>query len=359
MKIVITRREALSVPDGINIFIFSLADELIRNGHKVIVVSNLFSDTKKIKDFFELDHYPEIISMGVPKEMGYIKSVVTWLLKGKKLINKLSPDLVIVNGAIPISFNALSCTVSHDLERRLPYLWKMRMWYKRFAYRKSRYIVVTCSELKVKLAKELSVNTDKIQVIPTCINLNGYIRKPLTERENAILHMGTVDYKNPLTTIKAFNLLEAESAENIKLYITGKINRRLINFILKLRPCVQKKIKLLGYISAERLKELIGSVKIVSVPSNYFVPVASPTVIESFASGTPVVGSLSISRDILVDGYNGYSCDTRKEGGFASSFSNLLNDEKVWLNMSCNAIESCKKFSAKNIADLYLGLLGR
>jgi len=66
-------------------------------------------------------------------------------------------------------------------------------------------------------------------------------------------------------------------------------------------------------------------VRVLCVPSRYVVPVASPTVLESFAAGTPVVGSTGISRDLLSPGVNGYRCDPGNEVEIAASIEALLD----------------------------------
>jgi hypothetical protein len=53
MHIVITRRAALDYPGGINIFIFSLAYQFIRNGHQVTVVGSSIDDDANIPRFAE------------------------------------------------------------------------------------------------------------------------------------------------------------------------------------------------------------------------------------------------------------------------------------------------------------------
>lgn len=352
MKIVITRRESFDKPDGINISVFSLTQAFFDLGHTITLITTDYTNPDKVREFFKIDSYPEIIALSDEQNLGNYRRLILWLTKGKRIVNNLSPDFVILNGAIPVSFKAPSCTVSHDLEKRLigksDYL---RVLYKRFSYKRSTHIAVTCSELKPALANELSIPEDRLHILPTCFNLYTYDIPPLEEREKAVLHMGTVFYKKPEQSIRAFQWVKSPDT---KLYITGRVTEYLQQVIEELDESLRFRIKLLGFVSAEELKRLLGSVRIISVPSDYVLPVASPTAIEGMASGTPVVGT-SISTDVLRDGYNGFVCHDDKMVG--ERLETLLSDDILWQRMSNNALETSKHFSADQVAQKYLNLL--
>jgi glycosyltransferase involved in cell wall biosynthesis len=228
-----------------------------------------------------------------------------------------------------------------------------RTAFKRFCYSKSDLIVATCDEVRDFLANDLGIAPDRISVIPTCVRLDTYMNRPYSQRENAVLHMGTVDYKNPLSTLNAFAQTPASDA---RLYITGKATPELKAAISALPKGVRDRVELPGYVSSARLIELLGTVKVVSVPSNYVAPVASPTVIEALAAGTPVVASTSISKFVLRDGENGYIRPSSEPAAMAQAYQTLLHDRSVWERLSANAAASANMFSAGHVADLYLRL---
>jgi hypothetical protein len=62
--------------------------------------------------------------------------------------------------------------------------------------RRPIYIAATCSELQAALARELVVNINRIDVIPTCLNLRNYFAVEPRNRMRAISHVGTAAYKN-------------------------------------------------------------------------------------------------------------------------------------------------------------------
>jgi len=181
----------------------------------------------------------------------------------------------------------------------------------------SSYIAATCSELQAALARELVVNINRIDVIPTCLNLRNYFTIKPRNRVRAISHVGTAAYKNAAATIEAFSRI---GADDVRLLIVGLRDAALERSLARLSLGLQSRVVCCGRVSAEEFIALASSVRIVSVPSLYRVAVASPTVLEAFACGTPVVGSDSISRDILDNGVNGYRCNAGDVEAIAGCF---------------------------------------
>ena len=203
------------------------------------------------------------------------------------------------------------------------------------------------------MSKEIRVSPKNIKVIPTCFNINEYKGKEIKLRENAILHIGTNPYKNPSITIKAFSFL---SVPNVKLYITGNIE--LVRELVKrLKKEIRERIFFPGYLNAQEFNKLLATVKIVSVPSVYNVPVASPSVIEALSSGTPVVCSESISSSIVQNRHNGFICNNNDINSYTERYKEILTNDDLWNYLNKNAISSSKAFSAEIVAVNYLELM--
>jgi glycosyltransferase involved in cell wall biosynthesis len=356
VHILITRRAPLDTPDGINISIFSLADALLALGHRVTMVSSTASDAVRLQELYGLRRVPDVVALSDRQgwDGSYRRLMTPWIRRGSQMVNRLKPDLVIVNGALPIRFGAPTVIVSHDLEARFSRLGPFRHWYKRWTYRQATWIAATTTEIRDLLAREIGRPRDSIVVIPTCFDLAGYTSRPIEARENAILHMGTVDYKNPTATLRAF----ARIAGNPTLYLTGPSNPTLVAELAALPPGTRERVVLLGYVSAADLRDLLGRVRVVSVPSVYAVPVASPTVVEPFASGTPVVASRAITRDLLIDDRNGLVTALEPDP-MARAFERLLTDDELWRRLSVEALATSAGFGAGPIAEQYLALLNR
>src|SRR5690348_4733239 len=101
LRIVLTRRENLDSPDGVSIFVVSLAQAFIELGHTVKVVAGLHSRAR-----FERLLAPRLDIPIVP--LGRMPSVFAWL-RAKRLIDRFHPHLVIHNEAMPSRCLASSC----------------------------------------------------------------------------------------------------------------------------------------------------------------------------------------------------------------------------------------------------------
>lgn len=352
MHIVMTRREALDVPDGINIFLFSMADALQEIGHRVTMVATAATNTDRLREYFAPRFMPDVVSLGMHAEITYRKALLAWVTRGRQVLQTLAPGLVVINGVVPVRLPGLTCAVSHDIERRFKHP-LLRDAYKRWCYAQTDITVATCAEVRSALSTGLGRPEHEIAVIPTCVRLDNYKPLPFEQREDAVLHMGTVFYKNPLATLRAFSRIARPGR---RLYLTGKVTPEISAYLDSMPQSARKCVDTPGYVSSQKLLELLGSVKVISVPSVYNVPVASPTVIEGLASATPVVGTGSISREVLQHEYNGYVCDPGNEIEVAAAFERLLTGGANWRALSEHARATSSLFCSKRVARMYIDL---
>ncbi len=137
MHFVITRRAPLDTADGINISIFSLADALHDAGHRVTMLSATATDPRRVRELYGVRNLPAIRSLSSHRgwDGSYRRLFGPWLRRGRRTVDALAPDFIIINGALPLRFGAPSCVVSHDLEERFDRFGPMRITYKRWTYR--------------------------------------------------------------------------------------------------------------------------------------------------------------------------------------------------------------------------------
>ena len=352
MRFVVTRRESIDAADGINGFIFALSDALMRHGDEVCLVTPSHSSEVAIRDRFGSPAFTSTHYLCSNPKPSHKEMMVAWWKQGLPLLRHLKPDFIIVTGALPMRLPYPSCIISHDLEKRWRYGSFFRQIYKMYSYRMVDRIIATCSELREALAKEILVRTDDIAVIPTCIDIGTYLNGQIDAREAAILHLGTPEWKNPATTIDAF----ARLRQPARLYITGNVTAEVQQRLSLLSEAARRRVILLGIVNSKRLKELLSTVRVLSVPSIYAAPVASPTALDGLASGTPVVGSTSISADLLTDGVTGFRIDPRDTQTFADKFDLLLRDDRRWQTISAACRRRAEAFSSDVVMQQFVTL---
>jgi glycosyltransferase involved in cell wall biosynthesis len=353
MKILITKREELTLPDGISQFIFSVADGLIRLGHEVVCATTCDTDLeRKVRERYQFRHYPQLEALVEGGPMTYLQRFMVWAKRGRALAARHRPDLVIVNGAIPVRFQYPSVLVAHDVEPRRagPLGDFTRIVFKAITYRLTTKLVTTCPELVAPVARECRCRPEHVGVIPTCVDTTQYSPRPLGQRQPFILHAGQQVYKQPEASLAALAVTRHPSA---RLVVLGKQEPAFAAALAKAPAALRQRVEIPGIVSAERLKELQATARIISVPSHYIFPVASPTALEGLANHTPMVLSPCISTIIARAG----SCFVeRTDTGMAGRFDDLLNRDDLWEAMSAQCAKDKIRFDSVTVAKEYLEL---
>jgi len=352
VRFVFTRREALDLADGINSFLFALSDRLVRLGHEVFLITPSRTSEERVSELFAASKYSALFSLSADPTPSHLEMVALWRHTGVALVKDLAPDVTILNGGLPFRIGNRSCIVVHDLERRWGYGNRARRAYKGFAYRRADRIVVTCSELRTAVAEEIHLPPRQIDVIPTCIDVESYSGEPLAWRDPAIVHLGMPRYKNPVATLRMFAALNCRA----ELYITGRPTPEVLEFVAAMPRAKRASVHLVGILAATDLRRLLGRARVLSVPSEYHVPVASPSALEGLASGTPVLGSDGISRDLLEPGVTGARMLPRYPESAATAVERMLDDDELWSLLSANALTRSMRFGSSIVARRYLEL---
>lgn len=349
MRIAITRAGSAFGLDGINFFIWELADEFIRRGHEVYVISGCDGHGEDIGKMFGIYENPTILVLKEHTSLGW--TPLPWLYKGLHVLAKVAPDMLICNGAVPVCHKFFKAVVCHDLEFRQ----RFQRWYSVLVYKMFDKVVTTSIELRDSLPYELRLKPSNVSLIPICVPTQKYQPLNLENRENAILHVGTWSDKNLETTLRAFTLV-SQKDPTIKLYVAGDI-RFAHATLSRFKQEVTKRVVCLGKTSKTELKEIYSRVRVTCAPSIYRVPVLSPTVLESLASGTPVIGSSSgISRDLLINDFNGFRIGPRDAVSIAKKVSVLTRNDELWKRMSENSLHLVKSFDTTVVARKYIEL---
>jgi glycosyltransferase involved in cell wall biosynthesis len=367
MKVVITQYGSALTEGGITAFIFELSNALIQDGHDVFVLSgrDLPKTQATIRNMFGVERLPRILTLQESQEAIWfskisrdaMKELFLWASQGSSLVKKIAPDMIIINGAAPVFSSAFKVAVCHDLEfRGQPWSSALLTLYDKVLYQMFDNVATTSTELSQAAPSKLGIKPEKVVTIPICIDTHKYIGLPQEQREHAILHVGTWPDKNLETTVKAFcKLAKTDSA--IRLYVVGVLNEKNKDVLSKVKEEFSKRIYCVGKVSKIELRELYSRVKVTSVPSTYQIPVLSPTVLESLASGTPVVGgSTAISRDLLVDGYDGFRVYPTDFSTLSERVSLLTRNNELWNRLSINARSIAMHFDASVVSKKYVKL---
>lgn len=200
MRIVVTHRSSIDRVGGVVTFMMELSEALIKMGHEVIILN--FSNKCKPSELAELYNVfklPPIISLKKWEDRDYwpprgssLSDLMTWFTRGSKIISTLQPDIVIINGIVPLlkrratTYIAVAHMVyphvfGQGLNRLL-----LKILYSQIP---DRIVAITARE-KYALVKGVGIKEEKIEVIPLCLNVDKFNYVRALNRKPILLHVG-------------------------------------------------------------------------------------------------------------------------------------------------------------------------
>ncbi len=166
-----------------------------------------------------------------------------------------------------------------------------------------------------------------ITVIPNFINPDSF--QASYEPENQIIYAGRlVRVKGILTLLEAMRRLNSDVTLNIAG--TGELEEEVRRFVAEHRLT---NVRLLGHLSTDELARLVRRSLFTVVPSEWYENY-SMTVIESLASGTPVVGArMGGIPEQITHGVNGLLFAPGDAAGLAEQMQHLIDNRETAIAM--------------------------
>lgn len=200
-------------------------------------------------------------------------------------INKYSPKtklLITIHDLIVFLYPK-----NHPLKPRL----LEKFYLKKIIRNESNLFTTVSDSTKADLLKVFpSINTENIYVVKNGLKKFPDKQKKAKSKKPFILSVSTIlPRKNYLTLLKSFNIVKDQIPHN--LHIIGKYDpkniKELRNYIVKNN--LQKRVRILGYVSSTRLAKEYESADLMVVPSLY--EGFGLPVIEGLKRGLPVICS--------------------------------------------------------------------
>lgn len=314
--------------DGINIFIALIAEHLISLGYKVSVAGIGEVNPIEYAKNFGIYRLPEFIKLS-DKFSSDLKNEYYFQKGLRRLLRDGEWDLVIHNGITIFTGRKFNLLICHDWE---PNGWNrnFQIFIQKILYgRRGSKVAATSPEIKAEL---VSLIQKDVSIIPTCVKYEKGDTVPFESRYR-ITHVGMQHYKNPIQSLQMFKKLLRDDL--VLTYIglpTEELKEKLQTENLDLIDRIEFKSNL----EHEEYRKVMEQSLFCSVPSTYSVGVLSPTCLDAFANGAPVIGS-GLSATLFIDGHNGYALEN------ALSI-NTLTPEK-WQELSANASQTARHFS--------------
>jgi glycosyltransferase involved in cell wall biosynthesis len=180
------------------------------------------------------------------------------------------------------------------------------------------------------------------RVIPNYFNTKDF--PFIKKKKDYFLFMGRMIHrKGVIVAIETCEYL------NKKLILAGQLSDEISLDMLK----QYKNVEFVGYADAKKRAELMGNAKAVFCPSLYLEPFCG-VFAESNLCGTPVITTnFGAFTDYVVDGVNGYKCDTLNDFIVAAKKVDKLDPKIVRESAERFTLESVSKQYQKWFEDLH------
>jgi len=257
------------------------------------------------------------------------------------------------------------------------YRYHVRIAIEQQIMNKANAIVVICETSRIQVLQYYIVDFEKLKVIYPGIETEIFnpqktsYDKKVHLKPNSILAVARpVPAKGIDRIIDALSLLKHKIDFN--LYIGGdtiekdksteeiQTERQIVELIKKYK--IEKNVNFIGRIPHDTLLPAYYRAASVFILASRYEPFGLTT-LEAMASGTaPIVSSIAGSKEIIVDGLNGFVVDTHDRKKLAEYILKLLQDKKLNKKISENAAFTIEEHYSwdkiiEKFIELYRGLL--
>lgn len=371
-------------------YYFELADLLTKNGHEVAFFS--MKDEKNIKTNHK-EYFIEQIDLNTASKLKALDVIYSKSNKEKmkEALEDFKPDIVHLNNFqrqlsasiidaikeknIPIIFTA------HDVQAICPAITMLDneknicnkckngkyincakkkciknsiaksvlgaiegQYYKnKKIYTKKIDYIITPSEFYKRQFIEDGIDENKISAIHNFICLDEY--NVQTKDNGYALYFGRLSKeKGILNLINAFS-----KTEKGNLYIAGEgEEKETIKQLIKENK-IEDRVKLLGFLKQDDMKECIRNCKFVIVPSIWYEN-CPYSVMETLAIGKPIIGAnIGGIPELVKDKENGLIYEYNKIEELTEKIEELFNNEELVHKLGKNAKENATKLYGEDV----------
>lgn len=347
----------------------ALYNALTKTGHEVRVASPTHSDkyglTTCSLDFgMELTFGPEkrggevtLDELGA-EEIEKIAAAAARTIASSEF-SGIKPDLIIANHINLMALTAMRLSgefgvpyriISHGTDTKL--LLKDRRFCDILGVsaRRAEKILSTSKFVAGEISATVGGN---IEVLGGAVDPELFYPSPAVGRvEKRLVYAGRlVTEKGLRVLIDAFAL--QKSADELELVGEGPLRSEIEEYLY--RSPFGSRVKLSGYVTPGRLRDILASAKLAVVPSLWQEPLGL-AVVEAMACGVPVVASLVGGiPEMISDGINGLLVPPGDPRALAAAIDKVLGDRAVYERI----LEGVRKTAIPSYHDLALKVIGK
>ncbi len=330
MRIAVTADPFIPVPPinygGIERIIHFMVEGLAKRGHEVVLIAHAESKVN-----VPLIPYPPL------------KGNITGHIKNALTINRLKawkPEVIHsfsrLAYLLPFSGSQVPKLMSYQREPTITQIKRVARFFK-----KDTIAFTGCSEYISNQIKPYAPS----YAIFNGIDLNIYTFKALVEKDAPLVFLGRIE------PVKGTHIaIEVAQRTKKPLIIAGNIpQEHQTYFEQKVKPHLDDKIQYIGPVNDAQKNDMLGKASAFLMPIEWNEPFGI-VMAEAMACGTPVIGlKRGAVPEVVINGYNGFACDTVDELIQAVGNISSIDRRKV-------RDDAEKRFSSEVIIDQYESL---
>jgi len=386
---------------GQTVYVLQLAKALGKKGIKVDIITRQFDNQLEEEQVFEnvkIVRIPCGKNSFVQKEKMYelipemVENIMHYLQKKRKEYsiihshywdggyagNLLSKMLDIPHVHTPHSLGKLKKIEMMAVEEipvqklKPMYRYHVRIAIEQQIMNRANAIVVICETSRIQVLQHYIVDFEKLKVIYPGVETETFnpqktaYDKQIHLNPNSVLAVARpVPAKGIDRIIDALALLK--NKVDFNLYLGGdtlekdksteelESEKRIMELVKKYK--LEKKVNFIGRIPHDTLLPAYYRAADIFILASRYEPFGLTT-LEAMASGTaPIVSSVAGSKEVIVDGLNGFIVDTHDRKKLAEYILNLLQDRKLNKKIADNAAFTIKEhYSWDKIIEKFIEL---
>jgi len=338
--------------EGIGWHVYYISKELIRRGHKVIILTRgslrrdvvEYFDGIEVHKIFFFPIYPfHIYLHGL-----FLKRIITKLEKVVDIFHLHVPLVPSIESKKPIITTFHSSLIEdikfYEKKNLAIFLKKIvtKKIYKSILssiIKKSKKIITVSENVKLELAKYF--NIDKKEILTINNGVDPDIFKPTfmdkDKNSRKVLYVGRIEYRKGLFDLINSAEIVLNNQNDVEFILIGKgsLEREITNEIKK--RGLEEKVKLLGHLWRDKLIYYYQNSDIFVCPSHYE---GNPLVLlEAMSCGLPVI-TTEIGNGIVKEGVNGFMVPRGEYKTLANRIITLLENEIIRKKMAKEARET-------------------
>lgn len=208
-------------------------------------------------------------------------------------------------------------------------------------------VMVPISYVKETLVKA-GYPENKILVNPYGYDANIFYPSENKKFKKTILYGGTIGIRKGWYYLK--EILKYFDGSNINFIIAGGIEGIIKDDVETFFKESKSNINYIGSVSQKKLAYYMRNVNLFLFPS--VLEGFGMTVLQSMASGTPVIASkATCGVDLITNGNNGYVFDKKDISSWILQIENIIDDKDTLETMGVNAFNTVKNITWSNYVD--------